>query len=488
MDRRVSGVAFAIGAALFASAHIGSSNAYFEGPAGPYPLRVIVRTPDVIPGLAQISVRVTDGPQPALVTVQPLRWDAGLEGAPPPDTARAVPGEAGLWAAELWLMTTGSYGVRVGVAGDDGQGIAFVPVSAVAARRLDMNPLMAAVLVAAALFLFVGGVTIFGAAVRESVLEPGQKPDRVRLRRGRIAMTLGGTALAAILWGGWSWWDEVDAAYRAGIFRPLSTTVTTGETDAGPTLTLVIDDPTWLGRQWTPLVPDHGKLMHMFLVREGDLAAFAHIHPERLDSSTFVVPVPPMRSGRYLVYADIVQESGFTQTLIDTVSIEAWPGEGSVESDGDDSWAELPPFGQSTGERFILPSGRGVLWETGARPRADQEVSLGFRVTEPEGAPARLEPYIGMLSHAVVTRDDGSVFMHIHPAGSINMAAQDMFRLAEAVPGGSIGRPAGARAAPPGSVSFPFVFPSGGSYRVVVQVKVDGAVETAAFDVDVPDA
>src|SRR2546426_7508602 len=41
-----------------ASAHVGSPDTYFEGAAGPYPVRVIVRTPGVVPGLAQITVRL----------------------------------------------------------------------------------------------------------------------------------------------------------------------------------------------------------------------------------------------------------------------------------------------------------------------------------------------------------------------------------------------------------------------------------------------
>ena len=64
--------------------------------AGPYGIRVIVRTPGVIPGLAQISVRVTSGEGVERVTLRPLRWDVGLEGAPPADTARLVTGETHL--------------------------------------------------------------------------------------------------------------------------------------------------------------------------------------------------------------------------------------------------------------------------------------------------------------------------------------------------------------------------------------------------------
>ena len=43
---------------LLCSAHVGSPDTWFEGSAGPYPIRVVVRLPGVVPGLAQIDITV----------------------------------------------------------------------------------------------------------------------------------------------------------------------------------------------------------------------------------------------------------------------------------------------------------------------------------------------------------------------------------------------------------------------------------------------
>ncbi len=46
---RAFGLAFALGVTAVTSAHVGSSNAYFEGMAGPFPVRVIIRMPGRTP-------------------------------------------------------------------------------------------------------------------------------------------------------------------------------------------------------------------------------------------------------------------------------------------------------------------------------------------------------------------------------------------------------------------------------------------------------
>ena len=99
---------------LAASAHIGNPTTIYEGFAGSVPVRVSVRVPSVVPGLAEISVRVfTNGV--TRVTVLPVLGRAGLKGAPPPDVCNPVTGEANLFHAQLWLMARGAYSVSVAV-------------------------------------------------------------------------------------------------------------------------------------------------------------------------------------------------------------------------------------------------------------------------------------------------------------------------------------------------------------------------------------
>ena len=162
-----------------ARAHVGSPNVFFAGTAGPWPVRIVVRPPAVIPGLAEITVRVQDG-KPDHVLVQPVHFTAGLKGAPPADEAQPVRGEKGLWSTQLWIMTSGSYSVRVRLTGAAGEGLAIVPVAAVRTRTLGMQRALGFTLAGLGLFLFAGALTLVGAAVRESVLAPGVEPDARR--------------------------------------------------------------------------------------------------------------------------------------------------------------------------------------------------------------------------------------------------------------------------------------------------------------------
>lgn len=493
--RRPARVLALAATAVLTTAHVGSPDTYFQGAAGPYPTRVIIRNPGVVPGLAQITVRLLAPDPVRRVLVLPIYWDPRTAAPPPPDVAERVPGDSTLFSAALWLMRGGSYSVQVTVEGARGTGTALVPVLAVATRRLELPRPFGFALLALGAFLCVGALTLVHAAVGESVLPPGQQPDRGRTVRARIATTVGAALLALTLIGGRAWWNAVDAGYRSGLFHPLHATASVRATPAARVLHVAIDDTSWTNRQrqWTPLIPDHGHLMHLFFVRDGALDAFAHLHPLPIDSITFEAALPPLPAGTYRLYADIVHESGFAQTLVTTASLGP-PAGAWRPSDPDDSWT-TGRAEHETGNVAALADGSTMRWKADDGPIVvDAEAPLTFLVRTPDGKPAALESYMGMPGHALITRADGAVFVHLHPAGTISLAAQEAFVLRQ--PGDTVRGALGKRlAAMPmatrekevlsGEVSFPYAFPKPGHYRIWVQVKRHGQILTGVFDAEV---
>src|ERR1700760_2832345 len=77
--------------------------------------------------------------------------------------------------------------------------------------------------------------------------------------------------------------------------------------------------------------------------------------------------------------------------------------------------------------RDLTPLARGdkMIWERDpGTPHARQPYLFRFRVEDAAGQPARdMELYMGMLGHAAFVRSDRTVFAHIHPSGSVPMAA-----------------------------------------------------------------
>lgn len=501
--------------ALVSWGHVGSPTLFYEGEAGPYPVRVIIRPPEVIPGIAEVTLRSKAG-RIDRVTAQPVHWEAGEAGVPPPDEARPVAGEPGLWNAQLWMMTAGAYNIRVRVAGPRGEGEAVVPVTAAPTRLLPMGRGMGTILALLGAVLFLGMVSLAGAAVREGGLEPGQTPDSRRRARAWRVMATAALLLGLALWGGKRWWDGVAAGHQARLDRPYSVRaeVRPLPENNGRTLEMRVDDPRWNDAGWSPLIPDHGKLMHLFLVREPGLDAFAHLHPEAVgaaEEGRFRAFLPKVPAGNYRLYGDVTHESGFTRTLVAKVSVPPPPpGPPAADSStADDSWA-MAPFdcGTAPGEKAMSDLGDGfmMVWDRDPEPfAAGRETTLRFAVHDPDGKAATLEPYMGMTGHAVVSRDDGEVFVHLHPMGNVPAVAQHAYEEGRERPAGpaapassevvEAGAPAAAAAAMPddhvmpqgpgAAVSFPYEFPRPGTYRVWVQVQTGGAVRTGTFDVEV---
>lgn len=472
--------------ALLLSAHIGDDNTYFTGFAGPWSVQVTVRHPGVVPGLADIAVRVENG-TPERVAVRPVRIAQGLEGAPRPDVAEPVPGQPGMYMAQLWFMTLGAYSVHVEVAGSLGEGVAIVPVTSNATRTLPLGRGLGIALVALGLFLAVGLLSIVRAATGESTLPPHEAPGPAHRRRARIAVGVAIVLLFLVVSGGRAWWRDEADNYRGILFVPLELHAQVGDSLGVPVIDLAVADRNWLGDAVRPLVPDHGKLMHAFLFRLPDGEAFAHVHPEPTGNLTFRLVAPPLPAGRYSFVGDIVHADGMTQTLSTEIDLPAAPdceNDACPRRDSDDSWTVATAV---DGDTFPFDDGLRIRWHRPEGPiEAGRAREFRFEVTDASGAAVALEPYMGMAAHAAVRRDDGTVFVHLHPTGTISMAAQTAMasRVGIDAPD-SPDHTAHDLAVADGTVEMFYAFPRDGQYRVWLQVRVGGSVRTAVWSVRV---
>jgi hypothetical protein len=273
-------------------------------------------------------------------------------------------------------------------------------------------------------------------------------------------------------------------------------------------LQLEVGKQTYTGSYKPPLIADHGKLMHLFLIREGSQDAFAHLHPVRKKGLTFEVALPRLPEGRYRIFCDLTFEGGTSSTAATMVELPPAAANGeaeagsALESDPDDSWATYAADAVVRGDAgapvFRLPDGMSLAWKAEGPLRAERDASLRFEVKDANGKPVPLEPYMGMLCHAAVLRSDGSIFAHLHPAGNYSMAAQSFFakkQASETSRDNGTGADGAAATTDDGmhhhhgepteaasSVYLPYEFPEPGDYRIWVQCKAAGRVLTAVFD------
>lgn len=487
--------------AVGAFAHLGSPDVFSEGKVGPYPARITIRMPAVVPGRAAIEVQSPD-PSPLEVSFLPLYARTAVKNAPPADPAARVFGSPGLYRGELWLMSVGAYGIEVRIRGAQGEGAIQIPVNSVATHQLGMPPLLGGILAALAASLVFGVVMVVRAAAAESILPPGAPLASGDHRRGRIAAGVSAFVVVLALAGGWFWWKAEEREFRRhlrdGPWPDLAATVQLE--DGQRNLHLVLGAKEFGPAQSIQLLTDHGKLLHLFLIRRGSRDVFAHLHPVRTGGQEFTVALPPLPGGDYEIFCDLtLSTSALSSTATATVHLDDAPSAANSASesraDPDDSWAGGTP----AGDVCRLNGGLVVMWRPHPPLQAGRDASLDFEIRDAAGNAVPLEPYMGMPCHAAILRQDGRVFSHLHPSGNYSMAAQSYFQdkvRREAGPSAGDSpetdhsKMGHAMSNPPAtsSLSIPYEFPTPGHYRLWLQFKTGNSVRTAVFDADVGDS
>src|ERR1700691_859931 len=189
---------------------------------------------------------------------------------------------------------------------------------------------LAALLFALMLLLAIGVVFIVGAIVREGNLEGGELPSDSRNRRARRAMMVTAVLVVAMLFLGKAWWgvNAADFQRRVDFFKPPPAALQLVD---GHRLEIRVDrtnvpseranlrSPAYL--RLNEVIPDHGHLMHLFLLRVPELNAMWHLHPEPADGGAFALDLPKMPAGRYQVFADVVDPRGYPWTLVGSLDL-----------------------------------------------------------------------------------------------------------------------------------------------------------------------
>ena len=178
---------------------------------------------------------------------------------------------------------------------------------------------------------------------------------------------------------------------------------------------------------------EHEKRMHLILARR-DLTGFRHLHPEQAADGSWHTTVRLGEAGSYRLFADFSHD-GENQTLATDLRV--------------DGEADLRPLPEPEATA-VSDGGYDVRLDGTAGP--GEEADLRFTITK-DGEPVRTEPYLGAGGHLVALREGDLAFLHVHPMDD--------------------------------SVRFAATFPTEGRYRLFLQFKHDGRVQTVAFTQEV---
>ena len=419
-------------------AQAGAQDVCVKTSAGPYRLLVSVHPPASVPGAAGVDVRTED----ADVRVVSVSLPGGS-----PQTLQRFTTEQ-IFTGSIWVGRGGAWRVVIHVKGAKGDAETTVAVPVSSDTTTGIARFNRPQWWGLGLVLVVCVALIVG-------------------RRSRV-VALVGSALIGIIFV---------VAVVASLRRPTAT----------PTMQVaMIGDGRLrlsLPGDMSDLVDDHEHRMHLFAVREPEMDVMLHLHPQETAPGQFEVMLPAMAPGEFRLFSNVMHRDGSVQTFTADAGL---PVEAGGVLSGDDSVGVVPGLSRAAvvsgpGTTSVrLMDGYSMTLDLSQELRARAGQLLRFALTDPAGdPPTDMQMYMGMQAHADVIKTDGTAFAHIHPVGMIGMTADG---------GGSTGSDMSAMAMPSGAaneISLPVGFPSEGRYRVFLQMKHGGIIETGAFDLNV---
>lgn len=400
--------------ALPAHAHIGSPDTFVQATAGPYKFLIAAHPPAVYPGALELDLRFNPADRITTAT-------ASLDGSP---TTPVKIFDAGTATATLWLPTPAAHTIHITVQGSTYD--LALPAAAVTvpdkSSDFSWKEVSTALIIIATLgFVF-------------ATLERRRRKQGRPIRFWHVMVMISATVVIIILLG--KYFDHRNAP------QP-QTTLTASLTNG--TLDITLTNP---AENFANLIPDDGKLMHLFLIRQPQQDVFLHLHPHQLSPGHFTVALPAMPPGTYRMFTDFyLSPTGNLKDAraeTDTITLDLPANFHPSISDPDNTIAVLPPANAGVPHSSAASSPMsGVTTSADSTTRTAHQLD-GYTLTlvtpgiihplhanlfqvmllDPTGhPPADMALYLNMPAHAVVVRSDNAVFAHIHPGGTLPCSA-----------------------------------------------------------------
>jgi hypothetical protein len=199
--------------------------------------------------------------------------------------------------------------------------------------------------------------------------------------------------------------------------------------------------------------------VHLIIVRD-DLSTIIHRHPHVASDGTVRQSVTFPAPGRYHVLVDVYPVLPDTPQLVNFQLTETATVSGTAKT------VPLPAYRPE-----ITVGGYHVKIEKTPRISAFAPAFVTIRIRGADGRPPQLEPYFGALAHAIFFRSGSLAYFHTHICTPSAPGCASLV-------GGAALRGSGTSS---GLLHVGILLPQSGTWRLFLQFKVKGQIETAPF-------
>lgn len=213
-------------------------------------------------------------------------------------------------------------------------------------------------------------------------------------------------------------------------------------------LRIKITDKT-TGQPWTSYTVVNEKLLHLIVVSE-DMQQYQHLHPDYLSDGEFTVQYTPPIESTFYLYAEFAPTTATEALARSVLTTQNAPQLGGV-----------PKLVE--GSRTQLADQYSVRLDAPQILSTSQQHKLSFVVTDTQTGTevSDFEPYLGVLGHLAIIHENKQTYLHVHPITLTGTKDAN-----------------GGR-----TIDFTAQFTESGTYRLYLQFKTNGHLETAAYTV-----